>query len=141
MGGLTAISGKQRSATNIALSNVAVFLLLLLAAYSSRRILITPDAVLQGYLQAITGLLSFIFAAVTLVRFQGTQDRISLILGAGFLLSGTVLMASSALFFELSPDTPLRFLLAPVAWWISRMLLALLLIVALLVEHFLPRSR
>jgi diguanylate cyclase (GGDEF)-like protein len=96
---------------------------------------------LHGYLQAITGLLSFVFAAVTLVRFQGTQDRISLILGSGFLLSGTVLAASSVLFFQLSPEAPLRFLLAPVAWWVSRMLLALLLVVALLVEHFLPRSR
>ena len=141
MGGLTAISGKQRSATNVALSNVAAFLLLLLAAYSSRRILITPDAVLQGYLQAITGLLSFIFAAVTLVRFQGTQDRISLILGAGFLLSGTVLMASSVLFFQLTPNSPVPFRWAPLAWWVSRMVLALLFVVALVVEHFLPRSR
>ncbi|MGA2420062.1 MAG: GGDEF domain-containing protein [Candidatus Acidiferrum sp.] len=141
MGGLTAISGKQRSATNVVLSNVAAFLLLLLAAYSSRRILITPDAILQGYLQAITGLLSFIFAAVTLVRFQGTQDRISLILGAGFLLSGTVLMASSVLFFQLTPNSPVPFRWAPLAWWVSRMVLALLFVVALVVEHFLPRSR
>jgi len=102
---------------------------------------IQPDPALHGYLQAVTALLSFVFASVTLVRFQGTQDRISLILGSGFLLSGTVLAASSALFFDLSPNAPLRFLLAPVAWWISRMLLALLLITALLVEHFLPRSR
>src|SRR5271169_583067 len=141
MGGLTAIPERKRSATNIVLSNIAVFLLLLLAAYSSRRILITPDAVLQGYLQAITGLLSFIFAAVTLVRFQGTQDRISLILGAGFLLSGTVLMASSVLFFQLTQDAPVPFRWAPLAWWVSRMVLALLFVVALLVEHFLPRSR
>src|SRR5271154_567435 len=141
MGGLTAIPERKRSATNIVLSNIAAFLLLLLAAYSSRRILITPDAVLQGYLQAITGLLSFIFAAVTLVRFQGTQDRISLILGAGFLLSGTVLMASSVLFFQLTAEAPVPFRWAPLAWWVSRMVLALLFVVALVVEHFLPRSR
>src|SRR5271167_2346443 len=116
MGGLTRIAGRQTSATNIALTNLSVFLLLLLAAYSSRRILITPDAVLQGYLQAVTGLLSFIFAAVTLVRFQGTQDRISLILGAGFFLSGAALTASSALFFQFSVDAPVRLLWAPVAW-------------------------
>jgi diguanylate cyclase (GGDEF)-like protein len=141
MGGLASISDEQRSATNAALSSIAAFLLLLLAAYSSRRLLITPDAVLQGYLQAITGLLSFIFAAVTLVRFQGTQDRISLILGAGFLLSGTVLMASSVLFFQLTPNSPVPFHWAPLAWWVSRMVLALLFVVALVVEHFLPRSR
>jgi diguanylate cyclase (GGDEF)-like protein len=141
MGGLTVISKRQRSTTNIVLSNVSVFLLLLLAAYSSRRILITSDAILQGYLQAITGLLSFVFAAVTLVRFQGTQDRISLILGTGFLLSGTVLMASSVLFFQLTQDAPVPFRWAPLAWWVSRMVLALLFVVALLVEHFLPQSR
>jgi hypothetical protein len=139
MGGLTAISERQRSATNVVLSNIAAFLLLLLAAYSSRRILITPDAVLQGYLQAVTGLLSFIFAAVALVRFQGTQDRISLILGSGFLLSGTMLMASSVLFFQLTRGAPVPFRWAPLAWWASRMVLALLFMVALLVEHFLPR--
>jgi diguanylate cyclase (GGDEF)-like protein len=141
MGGLTRITGRPASATNIALSNVIVFFLILLAAYSSRRILITPDAVLQGYLQAITGLLSFIFASVTLVRFQGTQDRISLILGSGFLLSGTVLMASSVLFFQLARDEAVPFRWAPLAWWASRLVLALLLVVALVVEHFLPRSR
>src|SRR5271155_4797269 len=140
MGGLTTISKPQRSAANIALSNIAAFLLLLLAAYSARRILIEPDAVLQGYLQAITGLLSFVFAAVALVRFQGTQDRISLILGAGFLLSGTVLLASAVLFFQLSANASVSFRWAPLAWWFSRMVLALLFIVALLVEHFLPRS-
>jgi diguanylate cyclase (GGDEF)-like protein len=96
--------------------------------------------VLQGYLQVTTGLLAFVFAAVTLVRFQGTQDRISLILGAGFLLSGTILAASSLLFFQFQQEqVQLRW--APVSWWVSRIVLALLFVVALLVEHFLPRSR
>jgi len=98
-----------------------------------------PDPVLQGYLQVTTGLLAFVFAAVTLVRFQGTQDRISLILGAGFLLSGTILTASSLLFFQFQQETPIRW--APVSWWVSRIVLALLFVAALVVEHFLPRSR
>jgi len=130
-----------RAPATIVVSHILGFLSVFLVSAWLRQVELQPDPSLHGYLQAITGLLAFVFAAVTLVRFQGTQDRISLILGSGFLLSGTVLAASSALFFELSPDAPLRFLLAPVAWWISRMLLALLLIVALLVEHFLPRSR
>ena len=117
MGGLMRITGRQANAINIAFSNIALFLLLLLAAYSSRRILITPDAALQGYLQAVTGLLSFIFAAVTLVRFQGTQDRISLILGSGFLLSGTVLMASSVLFFQLSNGAGRLWRGGPAGWF------------------------
>jgi len=132
---------RSRSATTVVLWNATIFLLIFLAAFWLRRTPLGPDAVLQGYLQAITGLISFVFAAVTLVRFQGTQDRISLILGSGFLLSGAVLSASSVLFFQFSQETPVSFLWAPVAWWASRMVLALLLVVALVVERVLPRSR
>src|SRR3989475_1261170 len=131
----------SRSRTTIFLAHAAGFLFVVAAAYWLRRISIEPDPLLQGYLQIVSGLLAFVFAAVTLVRFQGTQDRITLILGAGFLLSGAVLTATSVLFFQFFPDAPLRFLWAPVAWWLGRMVLALLLVVALLVERFLPRSR
>jgi diguanylate cyclase (GGDEF)-like protein len=129
-----------RSNTTIFLAHFGVFLFVVLAASWLRRITLEPDAILQGYLQVISGLLAFVFAAVTLVRFQGTQDRISLILGAGFLLSGAVLTATSVLFFQFLPDASLRLLWAPIAWWLGRMVLALLLVVALLVERFLPRS-
>src|SRR5271166_5840294 len=98
-----------RSTPAILLAYFAGFFSVFLLSAWLRLVDLQPDPALHGYLQAITGLLSFVFAAVTLVRFQGTQDRISLILGSGFLLSGTVLAASSALFFELSPDAPLRF--------------------------------
>src|SRR5580765_2358502 len=131
----------SRSRTTVFLAHAAGFLFVVAAAYWLRRISIEPDPLLQGYLQVVSGLLAFVFAAVTLVRFQGTQDRISLILGAGFLLSGTALTATSVLFFQFLPDATLRLAWAPIAWWISRMVLALLLIVALLVERFIPRSR
>src|SRR5438132_3361489 len=131
----------RRSSAKIFLAHVSAFLLVVLAAYWLRRIALQPDAILQGYLQVIGALLAFVFAVITLVRFQGTQDRISLILGAGFLLSGAVLTATSVLFFQFFPDSSVRLLWAPVAWWLGRMVLALLLLVALLVEHFLPRSR
>jgi diguanylate cyclase (GGDEF)-like protein len=106
-----------------------------------RHVPIKTDPVLHGYLQVITGLLALVFVAVALVRFQGSQDRISLILGSGFLLSGAVLAASSVLFFQLLREVPLRFFWAPVAWWVSRMLLGVLFVVAILVDRFLPRSR
>jgi diguanylate cyclase (GGDEF)-like protein len=92
-------------------------------------------------LQLTTGLFAFVFAAVALVRFQGTQDRISLILGSGFLLSGATLTASSVFFFQMNRETLMWVLWAPAGWWISRLVLALLFGVALLVEHFIPRSR
>jgi diguanylate cyclase (GGDEF)-like protein len=131
---------KGRKPAAITLSHAAGFAGILIAAYWLRGISLQPDPVLQGYLQVITGLLAFVFAAVSLVRFQGTQDRISLILGVGFMVSGSVLTATSVLFFQLLHNAPLEFLWAPVAWWESRMVFALLLMVALLVERFLPHS-
>jgi diguanylate cyclase (GGDEF)-like protein len=123
------------------LLHVAGFVAIVLAAHWLRDVSVRADAILQGYLQITTGLFAFVFAAVALVRFQGTQDRISLILGSGFLLSGATLTASSVLFFQLIRESPLSLLWAPAGWWISRLLLALLFGVALLVEHFIPRSR
>src|SRR5271165_919236 len=123
------------------LLQVGGFTLIFVAASWLRQIAPHPDPILQGYLQITTGLFAFVFAAVAFVRFQGTQDRIALILGSGFLLSGATLTASSILFFQLIHETHIWLMLAPVAWWISRLLLALLFVVALLVEHFLPRSR
>src|SRR5712671_2637450 len=130
----------SRSRVAPILASVSGFIVLFFLAMWLRLVPLEPDPVLQGYLQVTTGLLAFVFAAVILVRFQGTQDRISLILGAGFLLSGTILTASSLLFFQFQQaQVQLRW--APVSWWVSRIVLALLFLVALLVEHFLPRSR
>src|SRR6202795_1939994 len=123
------------------LASVTGLVVLFFLAMWLRVVPLESDPVLQGYLQVTTGLLAFVFAAVTLVRFQGTQDRISLILGSGFLLSGTILTASSVLFFQFLQEAPVHLRWAPVSWWVSRIVLALLLVVALLVEHFLPRSR
>src|SRR2546430_16890715 len=138
--GQTALS-HARTRTTIFLSHVGAFLLVILAAYWLRTLTVPPDALLQGYLQVISSLLAFVFAAVTLVRFQGTQDRISLILGAGFFLCGGVLIAAGVLFFQFLPEASLGLSWAPVAWWLGRVILALLVVAALLVEHFMPRSR
>ena len=130
----------RRSNYTLFLYHCGGFLAIFAIAMWLRTVPLEPDSELQGYLHVITVLLAIIFAALTFVRFQGTQDRISLILGAGFLLSGAVL-AASVLFFQLDPDSHVRLQWAPVAWWVSRMLLAILLVVAILVHRFLPRSR
>jgi len=119
--------------------HLAGFIVVFVLADWLRGLTIHPEPTLQGYLQITTGLFAFVFAAVAMVRFQGTQDRISLILGSGFLLSGGTLIASSILFFQLNHERAL--LWAPAGWWISRLILALLFGVSLLVEHFTPRSR
>jgi diguanylate cyclase (GGDEF)-like protein len=134
-------SVNRPSSFKLILWHVIGLLLVLFAATSLRNVSLEPDSVLQGYLQVIGALLAFVFSALSFVRFQGTQDRIALILGGGYLLSGAVLSASSVLFFQFLQDSPARATWAPVAWWLSRMILALLLLVALLVERFIPRSR
>ena len=138
--GQTSLSDARTRAT-IFLSHGAAFLLVIVGAYYLRTFTGPTDNLLQGYLEVISSLLAFVFAAVTLVRFQGTQDRISLILGAGFFLCGAVLLATSVLFFQFLPETSLRLPSAPIAWWIGRLILAVLVVGALLVEHFIPRSR
>jgi len=120
----------SRSRVAPILASASGFIVLFFFAMWLRVVPLEPDPVLQGFLQVTTGLLAFIFAAVILVRFQGTQDRISLILGAGFLLSGAILTASSLLFFQFQQDTPLELRWAPVSWWVSRIVLALLFVVA-----------
>ena len=131
----------NRSRVAPVLASVSGFIVLLLLDMWLRTVHLEPNPALHGYLQVTTGLLAFVFAAVILVRFQGTQDRISLILGAGFLLSGTILAASSLLFFQFQQNTQVQLRWASVSWSVSRIVLALLFVVALLVEHFLPRSR
>src|SRR6202171_1338574 len=110
---------QERSRATPFLSHASGFVILFFLAMWLRVVPLQSDPTLQGYLQVTTGLLAFVFAAVVLVRFQGTQDRISLILGAGFLLSGTILPASSLLFFQFQQEqVQLRW--APVSWWVSR---------------------
>ncbi len=136
-----ALLASNRPFSSVWLYHAAGFLAVIVFAAWLRRVTFLPDPILQGYLHLVTGLLATVFAAVTLVRFQGTQDRISLILGAGFLLSGAVLVASSVLLFPFLRESPNSLLGALVVWWVSRMLLAVLLVVAILVARFLPRSR
>ena len=66
--------------------HLVALLLILFFALWLRPVPLNVEPALQGYLQVVTGLLAFVFSAVTLVRFQGTQDRISLILGVSIRL-------------------------------------------------------
>ena len=131
----------DRNWLNPFVAHSTALILIFIAAAWLRMLSLSSDPVFQGYLQVTSGLFAFVFAAVALVRFRGEQDRISLILGSGFLLCGAVLTGSSVFFFEFLRNKPVPMIWAPVAWWLSRIVLALLFVVALLVDHFLPRSR
>jgi diguanylate cyclase (GGDEF)-like protein len=101
----------------------------------------TPDPSLYAQLQLTSGILAFTFAAIALVRFRGTRDRLPLIFACGFVIVGFALASSSLVFSHPSPaghDASLR---DPMAWVISRTLLALLLVAGLVVEQRFPTAR
>ncbi len=106
-----------------------------------RQLPFSSEPILYSYLQIVGGLLCFTYAANALVRFRGTHDRLMLILAFGFVLSGAIETAVTFHLYDIlaseSPD-PLH---VPLAWMVSRTLLALVLIAALIVERRVPNSR
>ena len=95
----------------------------------------SSDPLLFGQLQFTNGILAITFAGVAFVRFQGTRDRLPLILAASFLIVGVTLTSSSLGLPSLSPSDSSAVLRDPMTWVIGRTLLAILLVSALLVER------
>lgn len=109
---------------------------------SLRHSTITPDPMLERFLELAGSVLAFTFAANALIRFRGMHDRISLILAFGFGLAGLIEMGANLLPpYSSAVLTPHIALTVPLSWMVSRTLLALLLVAALLVERSLPLSR
>jgi diguanylate cyclase (GGDEF)-like protein len=93
------------------------------------------------YLEVGGTLISFCYAANGLVRFRGTHDRTALILSFGFVLSGIIETVS---YFGLndqlqSGHVPLTSI--PMGWMVSRTLLGVMLLAAILVERHIPTAR
>lgn len=101
----------------------------------------SPDPLLFGQLQFTSGIVAITFAGAAFVRFRGTQDRLPLILAAGFVIVGIALASSSLSLPTLSLLGSTATLRDPMTWVIGRTLLAILLVSALLVQKWLPWSR
>lgn len=106
-----------------------------------RQLPFTSEPILYSYLQIVGSLLCFTFAANAMVRFNGTHDRLTLILAFGFVLSGAIETAATFNFHDVLASAALGQTRVPLAWMVSRTLLALVLICALVVERRLPNSR
>jgi diguanylate cyclase (GGDEF)-like protein len=101
----------------------------------------TFEPVQYVFLSLFGSLLILTFAANALVRFRGTRDRISLILALGFALAALIEAAGNLDLYSsmVSGATiPLR---VPLPWMVSCTLLGALLILALIVERHMPKSR
>jgi diguanylate cyclase (GGDEF)-like protein len=111
--------------------------LVLLLRYSSAYG--TPQTYL--YLEICGAMLSFCYAANALVRFRGTHDRTALILAFGFVVSGvfeTIGYFGLTAQLEAGTLSPSH---VPMSWMVSRTLLAVLLLAAIVVERRMPNSR
>jgi diguanylate cyclase (GGDEF)-like protein len=106
-----------------------------------RQLPFSSEPILYSYLQIVGSLLCFTYAANAMVRFRGTHDRRTLILAFGFVLSGVIETVATFNFYDILAGGTSGQMHVPVAWMVSRTLLALLLIAALVVERRVPNSR
>ena len=106
-----------------------------------RQLPFSSEPILYSYLQIVGSLLCFTYAANALVRFRGTHDRYTLILAFGFVLSGAIETIATFNFYGLLDAGPAGQMHVPLAWMVSRTLLAMVLIAALAVERCIPNSR
>jgi diguanylate cyclase (GGDEF)-like protein len=90
--------------------------------------------------EIISALLSFTIAASVLVRYYGTGNRISLLLGLTFGVTGIIHLGAIFEFYDhfLKPSEQFR---VPVSWMIGQTLLGLLLLVACVINKWLPWPR
>lgn len=91
----------------------------------------TPDPLLYGLLHIVSGVAAFTFVASALVRFRGTRNRSALVLAFGFALAGAFTISASFGFFRQTALGASDLPVAPLPWWISRTLLAALMLLAL----------
>ena len=106
-----------------------------------RQIPFSSEPILYSYLQIVGSLLCFTYAANALVRFRGTHDRRTLILAFGFVLSGVIETVATFNFYDTLAAGASGQMRVPLAWMVSRTLLAFVLIAALIVERRVPNSR
>lgn len=93
------------------------------------------------YLEICGTLLSFCYAATAVVRFRATHDRTALILAFAFLLSGILETIGYSGLADLLANGPVWLYRVPLSWMVSRTLLAVLLLAALVVDRRMPTAR
>jgi len=106
-----------------------------------RQLPFSSEPILYSYLQIVGSLLCFTYAANAMVRFRGTHDRRTLILAFGFVLSGAIETVATFNFYNILDAGAAAQMHVPLAWMVSRTLLAMVLIAALVVERRVPNSR
>jgi len=96
---------------------------------------------LYGLLQFSCGVLAFTFVASALARFRVTRDRSSLVVAFGFALSGVFITSASIGFLRHVEVEGNEFQKAPLVWWMSRTLLALVILLAVTADCVTPDAQ
>lgn len=90
--------------------------------------------------EIISALLSFTIAASVLVRYYGTGNRVTLLLGLTFGVTGIIHLGAIFEFYDhfLKPSQHLH---VPLSWMVGQVLLGMLLLVACVINRWLPWPR
>ena len=112
----------------------------IVAGHFLRQLNIVLNPLAWSSAEIISALLSFTIAASVLVRYYGTGNRISLLLGLTFGVTGIIHLGAIFEFYDhfLKPAEQVR---VPVSWMIGQTLLGLLLLVACVINKWLPWPR
>jgi len=111
-----------------------------LLGYALRRLNVSFNPVYWDASEVISSFLAFTIAANVLVRFRGNGERVSLLLGVGFGLTGLIQLGT-ILEIHHHLSMPAAQLRVPLSSVVGRMLLAVLLLIAAAVERRLPWPR
>lgn len=139
--GRTSVSSQNVRSRLVLASGLTLLTLFLSALFYLRQTAVATSPQDYLYLEVGGTLLCYCYAANALVRFRGTHDRTALILAFGFVLSG---IFETIGYFGLNNSLTsgvLQLSQVPVGWMVSRTLLAVLLLAALAVEHYMPTAR
>ena len=131
---------RPRRNMRLACRVVAAVAAAILLGYALQRLNVSFNPVYWDASEIISSFLAFTIAANVLVRFRGNGERVSLLLGVGFALSGLIQLGTILEIHQhLSmPGAQLR---VPLSSVVGRMLLAVLLLSAVAVERRLPWPR
>jgi diguanylate cyclase (GGDEF)-like protein len=113
----------------------------LLLTWWPQRLAFRPDPLLYGLLQFSCGVLAFTFVASALGRFRGTRDRSTLAVAFGIALSGIFITSASVGFLRHAEFEGNEIQTVPLAWWMNRTLLGVVILLALTMDRRVPPVR
>ena len=134
--GLKTVRRVVRIAWFVCLACGGVFVL----GHFLRQINIVVNPLVWSSAQIISALLSFTIAANVLVRYHGTGNRVSLLLGLAFAVSGMIHLVAILEFYRhfLPRGEQIR---APLSWMVGQTLLGLVFLFAYAIDKHLPWPR